>query len=229
MKSQFQTTPLDSAALLLFDVRFLPNSSEETARLATRLTSERRKKYDRFRFEADKRRSLVAGLALEYAFGAASNEILVDEFGKPYLPGGAFFNLSHSGNWVALAVDLRGSVGCDVQIRQDSLKPEIIAKRFFHASEYEAFLTSAPEERERVFYRTWALKESYLKALGRGFRIAPTSFAVDANAEPRLVERASEDDAQNWNLRVWDFEGGALALCATSDLSQIEPRQIAFV
>ncbi len=219
----------NSVALSLFDVRLLPDSLEEIARLKARLTPERRKKVERYRFESDKRRALVAGLALERAFGAASREILVDAFGKPYLPGGAFFNLSHSGNWVALAVDSRGGVGCDVQIRQDSLKPEIIAKRFFHASEYEAFSSSAPEERERVFYRTWALKESYLKALGRGFRIAPASFAVDASSEPRLFERAPEDDAQDWNMRVWDFEGGALALCATSDASQIEPRQIAFV
>jgi len=228
MKSPMKT-PSDSAVLLLFDVRLLPTSPEETARLATRLTHERRKKYERYRFESDKRRALVAGLALECAFGASAREIRVDEFGKPYLPGGAFFNLSHSGDWVALAVDSRGAVGCDVQIRQETLKPEIIAKRFFHSTEYEAFLSSAPEERERVFYRTWALKESCLKALGRGFRIAPTSFAVDAGAAPRLVERAPEDDAQDWNLRVWDFEGGALALCALGDVASVEPERVDYL
>ena len=219
----------DSVALSLFDVRLLPDSLEEIARLEARLTPERRKKIERYRFESDKRRALAAGLALERAFGATAREILVDEFGKPYLPGGAFFNLSHSGNWVALAVDSRGGVGCDVQIRQDSLKPEIIAKRFFHASEYEAFLSSEGEERERVFYRTWALKESYLKALGRGFRIAPTSFAIESNASPRLVERAPEDDAQGWNMRVWDFEGGALALCASGDVALIEPERVDYL
>jgi len=228
MTKTIKTITTDSTVLLLFDVRRLPTSPEETARLAARLTPERRKKYERFRFEADKRRALTAGLALEFAFGESARKIVVDEFGKPYLPGGAFFNLSHSGDWVALAVDPRGAVGCDVQIRQETLKPEIIAKRFFHASEYEAFLSSAPEERERVFYRTWALKESCLKALGRGFRMAPTSFAVDAGAAPRLVERAPDDDASGWNLRVWDFEGGALALCSAGNVGSVEPMNVDF-
>jgi 4'-phosphopantetheinyl transferase len=99
-----------------------------------------------------------------------------NEFGKPYLPGtGVHFNLSHSGNWVVCAVD-REEVGTDVEITR-SVDPAI-AVRFFSAPERELLeqCDSIDEER-KLFLGIWTLKESYIKAIGRGLDCPLDSFA----------------------------------------------------
>ncbi len=101
--------------------------------------------------------------------GIANNEInfVTNEFGKPFLKDypDFHFNLSHSGIWVVCAVDNQ-PVGIDVQI----IKPiDIeIAKRFFSEEEYLDILGKPDPEREDYFYRLWTLKESYIKAIGKG-------------------------------------------------------------
>lgn len=57
-------------------------------------------------------RCLLAGLLLRAVFGEKNyKRIAVDGCGKPYLAGGDFFSLSHSGDYVILAV-----AGCRVGV-----------------------------------------------------------------------------------------------------------------
>ncbi len=74
-----------------------------------------------------------------------------------------FFNISHSADFVALAVS-DDEVGCDIQeIR--SYNPKV-AKRNY--CENETKLIEDSEEKADVFIRMWALKESVLKFTGKG-------------------------------------------------------------
>lgn len=104
--------------------------------------------------------------------------------GKPYwvnwesddLHVPAFFNLSHSGDYVVLAVADQ-EVGVDVQKKcpiKDSL-----AKRVLSADEYrqywDCFEQKGAEEAHRYFFFRWTQKESVVKltgdGLGRDFRL----------------------------------------------------------
>ncbi len=81
--------------------------------------------------------------------------------GKPFLPGGPEFNLSHTGA-VALFAVAAFPVGVDVE-RCRPLEPGV-ADLVFTAAERAAWAESGWAE--AVFYRGWTRKEAVLKARG---------------------------------------------------------------
>ncbi|MDF2522176.1 MAG: phosphopantetheine--protein transferase, partial [Clostridia bacterium] len=103
---------------------------------------------------------------------------LVNEYGKPYLPTNfnLQFNVSHSGEWVVCAVDER-PVGIDVELMRKTDMLEI-AHRFFAAKEYDMLSNADKSIRKELFYDIWTLKESYIKALGKGLSIKLNSFSI---------------------------------------------------
>jgi phosphopantetheinyl transferase len=85
---------------------------------------------------------------------------------KPYIPGGPHFSLSHSGQWLFLAL-ADSPVGADMEKHKPNRDFAGIARRAFSDSEYEAIMTA--ENRLTAFYDQWVRKESYLKMKGTGF------------------------------------------------------------
>ncbi len=74
-----------------------------------------------------------------------------------------YFNISHSADFVALAISDE-EVGCDIQeIRPYNPK---VAKRNY--CENETKLIEESEDKSDVFIRMWSLKESILKFTGKG-------------------------------------------------------------
>src|SRR5690554_5169292 len=101
----------------------------------------------------------------------------INDHKKPLLiePKGYYFNISHSGNWVVCALGSQ-RVGIDVeQVKSMDLG---IAENYFAKSEYEALLRVKEEERLLYFFKLWTLKESYIKAVGKGLAIPLDSFSV---------------------------------------------------
>ncbi len=137
------------------------------------LSDERRGKADFYRFPKDKMLSITAGLFIrlvERSYG----EVTVDENGKLHAKG-VEFNLSHSGHYVAFAVS-DSPVGIDIESVGRNMD---IARRVMTEEEYEDYIDTVEEkDREDVFIRMWTAKESYMKALGLGFRLAPETFRV---------------------------------------------------
>lgn len=89
--------------------------------------------------------------------------------GKPHILQVSWhYNLSHSGDYTALAIS-DVPVGIDIQ----QMRPyrDSLAKRFFSAEEaaaYEELCTQSAQEREDFFYTLWCRKEAYGKLLGTG-------------------------------------------------------------
>lgn len=167
----------------------------------------RREKVDRIKTEGGKRLSLGAGLMLmkglrEYGISKndASGLIKTGENGKPYILSDKkiYFNLSHSGN-LSLAVFSDKPVGCDVEyikdcsLREQNLK---IAKRFFNSAEYEYLNSFRDDEKNRYneeFTKIWVLKESFIKATGKGLAMPLDSFSVLDTDESRLFKELKID------------------------------------
>jgi 4'-phosphopantetheinyl transferase len=137
------------------------------------VTEVRRRRINSYKQVADKARCLVAGLLLRRFCGVTDDSMLSSgKNGKPYLNGSdIFFNISHSGDYVVLAVAGR-EVGVDIE----KIAPysEAVSARCF-----------TPEEREWVsragdnaFFRVWTAKESAAKAIGLGLSLSPSSFSV---------------------------------------------------
>ena len=135
----------------------------------------------------DKKRSLISELLMKreavLTAGIPFDEIQISHnpYGKPYLANirKFKFNISHSGSYVVIATG-KNPVGIDIEyVKQLDMS---VAKRFYTDEEY-SFLQRIPEEETRVqaFYKLWTLKESYVKAIGKGLRIALNSFEFDEN------------------------------------------------
>jgi len=133
---------------------------------------ERLERAGQFRFEADRLRCLGAGILLSEILGITEEQLCITAEGKLFLPGDERkFNLSHSGDYVVLAVSDR-EVGVDIE-KQDDRHLDV-AKRVFQTGEL-AWMAEDPVKR---FFCLWSLKESVMKATGLGFKLPPESFSV---------------------------------------------------
>lgn len=86
------------------------------------------------------------------------------------------YNLSHSGNIVAVVFD-DTPVGIDVEIVIASGYQ--IAKKIFCFEEYEYFNRLNEIDKLKYLYRTWTMKEAYLKRAGVGLLYPMRLFHAD--------------------------------------------------
>ncbi|MCL1036339.1 4'-phosphopantetheinyl transferase superfamily protein [Shewanella submarina] len=137
------------------------------------------------------------------------------EQGKPALceqqtrQFGLGFNVSHSGDWLCIAVIegigvVKGAadqreIGVDIERFRRGVSVDSVLNRFFAPDESASLMAMPTALREQRFFDLWALKESFIKATGQGLARALDSFsyeistldggakiAVDTSADPRL-------------------------------------------
>lgn len=151
--------------------------------LLSQVSEDKQKSIGRYRRREDAQRSLLGDVLRRYAVCKrlnAKNSDLVfsfNDFGKPLLENSPdlFFNISHSQSWIICALDDQ-PVGVDVEvIRPIDLQ---IASRFFSKKEAEIIMRLPEQNRLEYFYKIWTLKESYIKAIGKGLSIPLDSFSI---------------------------------------------------
>lgn len=192
-------------------------SAGEYERLYARASKERQTRADRYLRREDGVRCILADALLRYAarstLGTEDIVPVRSEQGKPYLPDREdfHFNLSHSGNWVAVAWSNR-PVGVDVErLRMDAAK-ERIARQFFRSDEQAYVFAADGEKRAKRFFRIWTMKESYLKYRGCGLTVSLNSFSV---LKPGAL------DVEFTHI---DLPDASMALCARED--ELRVRQL---
>lgn len=87
-------------------------------------------------------------------------------YGKPYLDGSLHFNISHTNQYIACAINTKEEVGIDISKIRECI-PEII-KPYLKDMEYEYFLKLPCRLRSELLHKIWSLNESYCKLDGRG-------------------------------------------------------------
>ena len=127
-------------------------------------------------------------------------------------------NFSHSGQYVMCAVETAGknaAVGCDLE-KKGELKLRL-AKRFFCPEEYEMILDQDSEEkRTDMFYRYWVLKESFMKATGKGMALPVNSFCIRLGEPPVLVRQSAEFTEDYYYMEYeWMGIPYKMAVCST--------------
>ncbi|MFA7405766.1 MAG: 4'-phosphopantetheinyl transferase superfamily protein [Pelobacteraceae bacterium] len=133
-------------------------------------------------------RGILRGILGGYSnIDPADVQIATGEQGKPYRADtdDLRFNLSHVDDLLVIAVAAGVEVGIDVE-RIAAEKPVFdMARLAFSRQEQEELRAMPASEQIRAFYRCWVRKEACLKACGRGFSLASSSFDVPMNvAEP---------------------------------------------
>jgi len=156
----------------------------------------------KFVFRKDVRASLAGRLLMrkfvnEYT-GLPYDKIVFirDENNKPILKNNSTvvsFNVSHQGSYTVLAGEIRDiRLGVDVMALEYTGGKSIseffrIMNRNFSSAEWEEIRGSALEKSETeqisMFCRHWALKESYVKALGMGIVVDLRSIDFRTNSD----------------------------------------------
>ena len=125
-------------------------------------------------------------------------DIAYEEQGKPYLPEypGIFFSLSHSGDYVALALSSH-PVGVDIQERKE-LSQGVV----------ERFFTEAERESGMEPFKIFSGKESFVKYTGEGVSRSFADFTVDFTEKT-----VTENGNVLAYVRNRELEEGAYILC----------------
>lgn len=136
------------------------------------------------------------------------------------LPEFSAFNLSHSGEWVMCAASLdvpppEVRVGCDME-KTGKMRLGV-AERFFCREERRRILSGKTEaEQTDCFFRFWVLKESFMKATGKGMALPMNSFCIRLGEPPVLI-RQPEKFPEKYYYREYT-KGGLpykMAVCST--------------
>ena len=155
----------------------------------TVLSDAERQRARRFHFDQDRHRFVVAHRSLRFILARyldrspAKIDYVYGERGKPVLdrsPGdvGLTFNMSHSGEWVLIAVGRDREIGVDIEQIRPDIDLEGISRRFFSPAEVDALFALASNLRDEAFFRCWTRKEAYIKARGGGLSIPLAQFVV---------------------------------------------------
>lgn len=108
----------------------------------------------KFKNEKDQVRSLLSSYLINLL---STEEILTNEMGKPYYQNGPFFNVSHSGKYVVMAISEK-EVGVDIE--ENVEKDMSMLKNIFNEAEAKMLKEHAD------FYYLWCAKESLIKCMG---------------------------------------------------------------
>lgn len=118
-----------------------------------------------------------------------------------------YFNLSHSGDQVVIAVSAVNEVGCDVERLKPMGDMDAVSRRFFSADEQQALSAVEPADRINAFYHAWTLKEALIKTTGEGLRATLNDFDVSLTPGHQaeiLNHRDPTFASVNWH--VYAFE-----------------------
>jgi len=189
-------------------------------KLVPEATSE---KIEKFARPGDAQRSLLGEVTARHLLHKATGKPLPEipfttgEKGKPVPDGfeGIHINISHSGRWVAVALSPM-QVGVDVEKMRKV--PEGVANRFFSEDE-KKWLESAESEQQKaeIFFTLWTLKESFLKAIGKGLTKNLNSFTVINSGEGCFLLK-NDIEAEGYHLKTFPFQDGyKLSACALNE------------
>jgi 4'-phosphopantetheinyl transferase len=189
------------------------------------LTPEEAQKRLRYRFEKHQHqylitRALIRSLLSHYQTDIQPQDWRFEQnqWGKPSLvaeqnPENWVFNLSHTEGLIVCAFTKGHALGVDVEnVTREGGETIKIANRYFSPSEHQQLIALPEEKQNDRFFDLWTLKESYIKACGKGLAIPLDEFSFSFPADdPRLsdislaTEEARNDDPSLWRFWNWYY------------------------
>jgi len=212
---------------------------DEVRVLATLLSEPERERANRFVFDRDRRRFIVARarlrqfLSTRLATPPESVGLIYGKHGKPalaapYADSGVRFNVTHSAEIAAYAFSTRREIGIDVEAVRTIPDADAIAARFFSPRENEAYLALNLRDRAQGFFNCWTRKEAFIKAIGDGLYYPLGCFEVAlAPDEPARILRVQgvHGDDCGWRMEGFSPASGFVAAVVVESLpAQAKPR-----
>lgn len=178
--------------------------------LGAQLSADERARQQRYRSSEARHGFLLSRGLLRNVLGKISDRapeslvFSVSDSGKPALASAPelHFSLSHSGQWIALAVSCESDIGVDIELPRKPRDFLRIARHYFHPQECALLETSPLELLPVHFYRLWTMKEAFFKARGTGIseglgRINLAGFHLGQGI---ALDAAIEDAGAPWQF-----------------------------
>jgi 4'-phosphopantetheinyl transferase len=206
---------LSNESVLLFRFRPCPMAEALRSRYEAWLDPQESVRLGRFHFEVHRREFLYGRALTRFVLshylevGPGEVRFSKSEFGKPRVDGNDFihFNLSHSRGISVLALSLTGPVGVDLEKIDTANDGVGIAERYFSRAELRYLLQLSADRRPDMFFALWALKESFIKATGKGLSLPLADFTCEIR-RPDLKLLLPEDlcAAGPWHGELTRFD-----------------------
>jgi len=152
-------------------------------RYITKVPNDIQNRINKFKRWEDRHASLLGKLLLlkgleKYGVNYLSlSNLSYNKFGRPSLGALIDFNISHSGEYVVCAFTDQGKVGIDIEkINNISL---LDFNRFMADDEWHDIMSHDPPHEK--FYDYWTIKESVMKAYGKGLSIPLKDICIKNN------------------------------------------------
>lgn len=144
------------------------------------------------------------------------------EHGRPYLLDASTdlrFNISHTDGMAVVLIHGEHDAGVDVESPWRSTDIARVSRRVFTADERAALLELPKDQQASRFYQLWTLKESFIKAKGKGFAMPLSAFgfalghddgSIDFSCDPTL-----DPDPSMWAFStIWTETGHVVSVGA---------------
>jgi 4'-phosphopantetheinyl transferase len=170
-----------------------------------------RREIDKFRFLTG--RALIRGVAAA-ELGIPAKDVVIDSscfdcgkpHGKPKISG-LEVSISHSGDWVALALTDAAPVGVDVEEVRDA-EVDDLARISFSPAELAVFDTVPQQDRKGAFFTYWSRKEAVVKATGKGMSVPMSKLTLTRHDEPPRVVLSTSPDVDVDTVHMVDLTVG---------------------
>lgn len=165
-------------------------------------------------------RSTLSSALLYYALnknGIDKKDINIEKssMGKPFLKNfkNIDFNITHSGDWVACAINI-SNIGIDIEQIKD-----------IDITDFKEILTTKEiiyiNEKLENFYQIWTLKESYLKALGTGIYKPLSSFTIQPYDKHYAKVFQNDKEEKQWYFYNFNLDKKhSCSICSQSKISK---------
>jgi 4'-phosphopantetheinyl transferase len=197
------------------------------------LTADEREQELRFHFAQDRARYVVTRALVRTVLSRYSSlrpedwRFEKNYYGRPEIveeqrrPYPIRFNISHTNALIVLGITLDRALGIDVEDSLSKDAPLGVAHSYFSPKECADLGDLPLRLQQKRFFEYWTLKESYIKAKGKGLSLPldhfsfrfPNECGIEVSFLPEL-----NDSPQRW--RFWLFQptmSHLVAVCAQRD------------
>ncbi len=136
-------------------------------------------------------------------------EYTIPQYGKPQV-NGLHFNISHSEDFLAVAISKNVPVGIDIESIDRNVDHNHVAAIVL-SDEERRNLTAIPEEEKKVtLFRTWVCKEAYWKYVGEGLNGLIKQFEVFPTPQENIFTIRGKTKTDNH--RIQSFSAPSMRL-----------------
>lgn len=184
------------------------------------LTAEEEARAARFVFAPDAERYVTAHGALRLILARYipcepdEIEFAAGTHGKPRLLwpiADLRFNLSHSGDWILIAISTGREVGVDVEHVNEEIQFEQIAMHCFDPRDAWELRTAPRQQQVPLFFDLWTRMEARLKADGAGIggeipKNHEAGWGARSLSPAQGYAGAVASEGEDWQLACWEWK-----------------------